>query len=204
MLNGPPQKGGFFVAKNMGEIPIKYKELRRALHSKVAPMPTSGLTTAFENVANNRYTARDVAVIERDVYLSHWGMETDSEEATAFSIEEVETAEDMEFAPQASQTEIDRRNAQLYRKLLKRVFNGGARLQRSNAKEYDQYWVSLIDGEPMEMHINEEIILALGDMANRVRMELYDAGHQQMVNKIHSDLSISFTEDGNLQKTVII
>ena len=77
-------------------------------------------------------------------------------------------------------------------------------MQRSNAKEYDQYWVSPIDGEPMEMHINEEIILALGDMANRVRMELYDAGHQQMVNKIHSDLSISFTEDGNLQKTVII
>ena len=54
------------------------------------------------------------------------------------------------------------------------------------------------------MQVNQEVIFALGDMANRVRMELYDAGHQQMVNKIHSDLNISFTEDGDLQKTIIL
>lgn len=192
------------MAKNMGELPSKYKEIRRALHSKVAPMPTSSLTTAFDNVANNRHSGRDIAVIERDVYLSHWGIEIEHEEDNAFSMEAVENPDDLDFIPQASYVEIDRRNAQLYRKLLKRVFNGEARLQRNDGNEYVQHWVSPIDGDPMEMQVNQEVIFALGDMANRVRMELYDAGHQQMVNKIHSDLNISFTEDGDLQKTIIL
>ncbi len=166
--------------------PIKYQELMR---EKPKPrFSTYGLNEAESRLLQNKETVADREIIEGLAH--HYG-------TNIFEKDKRPQSPSPTVGPITDMQPVD--YYRLYARRYERLLVTTAQLQHEVFASRDGEVTKIVPSYYEGLEINQPVIDVFVRIGEHMRNTLYDGGYQSVVNHVHQDLGISFTEEGDME-----